>query len=700
MNFLRTLGLLLLASVCRPLMAQQPLSKDALNKLGIYEGSRLRIRNAAGDASTWGWAQAEFKSVFGAQIPTGQHFFNIKVNPQDIAAVLGYGNLGSLFIVHYQGDKIALKVKVFGGGGYNASQNIDKYVDNPYFGVNPVYFDVIPQQTPTAVTGSYVVAFRKGTGTAADPYAYLNVGTAASNSAQYFTIDVLDAKRESAASRGTPLIYEDSCYQIFIAGTPLNVWVCGVNYGNGKTLNFGNITFRTGIKDDRPYSTAAALCILNGKNQSQLSAGTINYGDSIRIVGLHTILSGAADTSNEIYPWRQCSIGNTIVGWVTQSNRNFVTTDDPAQVFIVTSALIPGTSTAIYDEHTPVCANDAIRLVPYWNTSSTSTYPYASSTNLWFWNNLTDPQHSGMYWNNNPPYDQTYNLFSLKKLPNTSALPTTGTQTGPIQGAWAHSTISIAIDNLNKAATQSDLAAIIVLLSKAIQMGITPEYTQAVSDAFTKAFTNAVNLVQATPDIKTLRTIMNSVAGQLYLGSNLAALTTTLNSKATTTEDTLIEKLKAASALSDLAAIIPLLNQTIGTTPTNAQALGDAFTLAFTKAVDLVETAQDCATIKTMINYANVQTYLGSNLATLKATFNNKAAAITAQQAAETKINTDLASATAATSVTIASITKAISDAFTAIAASPINSKLLDQASLGTTIVAAFTKAISLATAL
>ncbi|MFA6263580.1 MAG: hypothetical protein WC630_04010, partial [Candidatus Babeliales bacterium] len=91
------------------------------------------------------------------------------------------------------------------------------------------------------------------------------------------------------------------------------------------------------------------------------------------------------------------------------------------------------------------------------------------------------------------------------------------------------------------------------------------------------------------------------------------------------------------------------------------------------------------------------------NFATINSALTQKAAnltALAAQQAAEAKINTDLATATTATSVTIASITKAISDAFTAIAASPINSKLFDQASLGATIVATFTKAISLATAL
>jgi hypothetical protein len=726
MNFLRTLSFLLLASMCRPLFTQNtPLTRANLERLGIYEGSRLRIKASTGDDATWALSQSEFAKILFTQVPTNQHFFTITTNPQDIPAILGYGNLGSIFIVQFNPnnpDQIALKVKVCGGGGYNFNQNVDKYANNQLLSTSPIYFDVIPYQAPTAGTGSYVVAFRKG---AIGAYAFLAPGQNPSQTAPcYYTIDVLDAHRDT--NRGNPLTYNNACYQIFMAGTPLNVWTCGVNYGNGKTLYFGNVTYKLGIKDARPYSTAAAMCILSGKNQSQLSYGNITYGALLRIISFHTMLSGpTVNTYEEIYSWRQCSVGNTIVGWVTQSNQNFVTADDPTQVFIVTSALIPGTSTPIYAENTPVCENDAIRLVPYWNTSSTSTYPYANSTNLWFWNNLTDPQHSGMYWNSNPSYDQTYNLFSLKKLPDLSALTTAqSTQYGPIQAAWASSATYLTVQapienaligNLKNAATQSDLAAIITLLNQAV--GITPVNAQTISETFTKAFTNAANLVQTAPDITTLQTIMNSGQGKIYLGPNITTLATVLTSKAAALQAALqaaeikinTDLAAAATApsvtIASITTAITTALTAIAAPPINSKildqaTLGTTFVNAFTKAVSCATTAAHCTTIKNQIATATTL-FPTTSFAAISTTLTQKEAnlaAQAAQQAAETKINTDLAAAATAPSVTIASITTAITTALTAIAAPPINSKILDQTTLGTTFVNAFTKAVSCAT--
>jgi len=442
-----------------PALTVTGLTDTQLTSLGLVTGARVRIAGCTGVETRQG------TNVFGfAQRVASTRVFNLIDNPQNIQATIGMTNLSPILIVERNPQntaQIGLKYKT-GGGGYERDSTTGfEYLQNPTCGATAKYYDVVAQSTTTGSGTCTIALFDRTTNTYLTPYQQTPQGAlpqaqasvTASATATYYTCDVMTAARDTA-SRGAQLNYNNTCYQVSVAGTPLKAWFHPNNYAPSpygelsttinpynpsnaytKLLFVGPYTFLNGTlfagqADLRPEGYASYMCILNATNPKTASTGVIKYGDCISIMGLYGMYNSstnpAAVTSySEWYPWScLADSAKSVMGPVINVSSSTISTLSfaPAQSFYVVSAIDPSTNQALYAKSTPVCANDKIRLVPAVNVGTSDSYPYAGSVSLRVSHNAAEPAYAGLYYNSDTTAATNYwDLFSFKPV----AVPTT-----------------------------------------------------------------------------------------------------------------------------------------------------------------------------------------------------------------------------------------------------------------------------------
>ncbi|MFA5306709.1 MAG: hypothetical protein WC365_04630 [Candidatus Babeliales bacterium] len=620
MKFLRTLVALAALCISTSLFAQIELTQTQLETIGIKNGARLRIKDASGSESSWVWSQY--------QEDTKQHYFSMTINPQKAWYVGGFNNLGSIFIVQGQGNTVALRVNVSGAGGYGSTSFLDKFVSKPTYSTSAVYYKVLAQSVPSAGVGNYLLAFQDTNGT------YLNgtIRASASSTPQWFTVEILDSQRNDSY-RGSILNYENATYQIYIAGTPLNAWIYSDNANpTSKQIIVGLRTFVTGEQDERLSSDASAMVILNAEDQNSKSFGALKYGDKVRIIGLHTVTSTNSDptavnTYNEAYIWTTAADASytkvgTVVGSVEQIGSSFqvATNSNKKSTFIITSAIDPSTSKALYPEGSPVYEKDAIRLIPYWLVGS-DTYPYTQHENLFFWLNWSGREYSGVVFNpddTNKLFDK-FNLISLKKRGGIPTKTPT-TQRNFIEKAWSDSANALQ-DLTNDKATAANTSIASAKTYAAIKniindvLAYSPSSTNftALGTTLLTAFNKAITLVQPT-NYQELKTLITNAATQSKYGQNFAIQLAAIDNKINLGSNT--DKLKAVTSNKNFDQIVTALGLVVGTPTTDGTLktnLNRAVLAALKAALGLVTTSAQASTLARIIITAKKNTAISAS---------------------------------------------------------------------------------------
>jgi hypothetical protein len=614
MKFLRFLSLVLIAIMySSSLLTEITLSFDDLKKIGLVEGAQLRI----GSGNTWGYIQ--YKGTFN------NYYFTLPTNPTNMESGYEFGNLASIFIVNRKGDQVSLRT-LFGGGGfsvggqwmqykddyttkfYQAGPPVTRYLCNPSCTATEVLYTVVATSDPTVhKTGTYSLGFQS-INNGVTTYLTPGINVQAASIPQYFSIEVLTAQRDTT-SRGKLLDYDNTCYQIFIAGTPLNAWLSTDNYYGKKKLFFGPVTYCSGEMDQRPSSLANKMCVLNATNQNQKSSGVIRYGDLIRIIGLRTAQAAAnpAIVNNfvEAYPWVACSVPTSSVlidnigGLVGTIGSQFIYTDDPKQVFIITSALNPTDKTPIYPIGTPVYEKDAIRLIAYWTLVPNTSYPYVQSSNLFFSNHWGDLRYTGAFLNTYQTTDAQ--LFSFEK----TSIDETAPRISEAHNAWnLSSEYQNFIVPVVKATT---IATIVDTAGKALGQTFTGDNKNIAAGACATALEKAIPLATTSAQCDQIGSYLSTLGTKGISVTNLQAKLQARKDQITTKQAEKKEAQDTSKAgeaahiaalkTKDISAMISALNDIINATPDNKANVKNAIAAAFTAATSLVKTTADGAAL-------------------------------------------------------------------------------------------------------
>ncbi|MFA6263925.1 MAG: hypothetical protein WC630_05820, partial [Candidatus Babeliales bacterium] len=625
MKFLRFLSLILITiMVSSPLRAEVTLSIDDLKSIGLAEGAQLRI----GSGNTWGYLQHNAAGDY--------HIFNVINTPTTILGTIGASNLASIFNVTAVGDKVALWVTVFDSGYTAGKSEGTRYADNPTCTTTPTSFSVVSlTNLPSNKPGVYKLGFKRADG------AYLMTGHVdATTTPQYYDVEILTAARKS--NRGDPLFYENTCYRISIAGTPLFGWFYTDNYtdqsvspsgkkrkrpkmftpgnyaklpgiltGAKKKFLFGTLTYATGPQDTRQDSLASYMVILNS-DQNKCSAGPIKYGDFVRIVGLHTANSNTDTAVNnfvEAYTWFPAEISGatcTIGGRVYNFQTNTPVPDNNELLVIVNQN---------YAKGTPVCANDSIRLIPYF-AEITGAYPYTSTSgaNFFFAPN-SDTAYASPFVNAKAPNSTRYNLFSLTAV----AKDTTAPYLSAVQISWNLSTeYQYFIVPVTKATTITDiLTKVHAALTKpniadkdAIGASCMTKLETAIGLA-----TTAQHCTDIGDDLKLLTSLgFATISLQTKLNAQLAQINQKQAVQKEAQQDLATAEANRIAALNtkDITAMISALNGIIAATPVIKANVRKAIATAFTTATPLVKSAADAAALATSFANAFKKGYVAS----------------------------------------------------------------------------------------
>jgi NAD(P)H-dependent FMN reductase/cell division protein FtsB len=582
MKFLRFLSLVLATVVLSsPLLAEVILSNEDLTRIGLVEGAQLRI----GSGGSWGYVQYNLAGNY--------HFFNMHSNPTAINTTVGLSNLASIFNVTAAGlgDKRCLWVTIF-GSGYNIGRTADwLYVDNPVCTTSKQtrYSVVSPNDLPSNQPGVYQLGFKREDGS------YLTVGKVeGSKAAQYYPVEILNAARDT--NRGAPLSYENTCYKVSIAGTPLFGWSYTGNYSdNTKWLLFGTVTYANGSPDNRLNSPASYMVILNeGLNTG--SYGNIKYGDSVRIIGLHTANNANEAVNNhpEAYPWYPALVENgpkwTVGGRVFNVSTKTPTPDSNELMVIVNPH---------YAKGTPVCANDSIHLIPVTQLGGT-TYPHTAklSSNLFFAPHTSDWAYASPFVNANDKNATRYNLFTLTAVQKDTTAP----YMSIAQHAW-----DFSAEYKNILAPLINATTITTILS-GVETAL-----KAPTDATTVHGICTTKLEQAIP-LATTSAQCDQIGSYLStLGTKGISVTNILNTLQTRKDQINAQQAEKKEALGtskadeaarvaalktkDITAMISALDDIINATPINKANVSAAIKTAFTAATSLVKTTADGAAL-------------------------------------------------------------------------------------------------------
>ncbi|MFA6491509.1 MAG: hypothetical protein WCW33_01600, partial [Candidatus Babeliales bacterium] len=595
MKFLRFLSLVLVTiMLSSSLLAEHVLTSQELADIGLVNNAQLRL--GAGD--DWGYMLHTMPGDF--------HAFYVLKNPTTWPGTIGASNLASIFNVTATGDKVALWVTVF-GSGYNLGRTAAiRYADNPRCTTTQTSFTVVsPTALPANKPGVYQLGFKRVDGS------YLTRGEVyGSKDPQYYDVEILTAARES--NRGAQLLYENTCYRISLAGTPLFGWFLTDNItenigailtGFKKTLLFGSLNYTSDAKDTRQNSLASYMVILNS-DQNKASAGPIKYGDFVRIIGLHTANAAGSSPNNyvEAYTWGPANASGTscvLGGLVYNFQTNYPVPNNNELLVIVNPH---------YAKGTPVCANDSIHLIPYYFAQITGEYPYTSRLS----SNISIDTYPGNWAfslpvvNPTAPNSTRYNLFSLTAV----AKDTTAPYLPAAQSSW-----NVSIEQqyfvlpVTKATTIADiLTTVYAALTKS------PMYNKDTLGAacMTKLET-AIGLATTAKHCTDIQASINLLPAlglaisslQAKLDTRLAQITQGQAEKKEAQQDLAADEAARIAALKtkDITIMISALNDIIAATPVNKDKVKGAIVTAFTTATPLVKSAADAAALAT--NFAN-----------------------------------------------------------------------------------------------